>query len=465
MGSPISVEIAQQAKSLGVSALQLVQVDQGIVVSSANVLESRGQLFRVTADGFTLEARFADGQLVVARNGFVVSAPHPVDAFFDFSISWTPDTIAVAVGDEAQICTTPNTLPPNSLIEWAEQREADSGAAASPFFGMIFHGASAEPEFLDLGLDGAISACVMPIICVWPGEEGRLQAFAQGTAVMVGDGLAVTAAHVVTDFFERVRGERLPSDQVTHRLGVNCAFFLRQPTLEKDGQPTVWRVTRTWFGPSDIAVLRLVRRDGTPAAKSESVKVGISVCPPEVGDRVVCVGFHSSTASMHPADEFEIAWDDRVATTTGEVTEVFRDRRDLSRLPFPCFETDMRIDGGMSGGPVFDSAGRLCGIATSSFPPASEDERHASYCATLWPLLGALVNEDLDSQEGGMLHPAIALARSGYIYAPEHVFVDVQQPHADAASTAVLRPYATHLDRNGVRQYNLAQQTEHARSE
>jgi hypothetical protein len=51
----------------------------------------------------------------------------------------------------------------------------------------------------------------------------------------------------------------------------------------------------------------------------------------------------------------------------GHVTDHFRESRDTVMLPFPCFQSDMPIYGANSGGPVFDSKGRVCGIHCSSF--------------------------------------------------------------------------------------------------
>ena len=35
-------------------------------------------------------------------------------------------------------------------------------------------------------------------------------------------------------------------------------------------------------------------------------------------------------------------------------------------LPFPCYHVGARFDAGMSGGPVFDEYGSLCGLVCAS---------------------------------------------------------------------------------------------------
>ena len=52
---------------------------------------------------------------------------------------------------------------------------------------------------------------------------------------------------------------------------------------------------------------------------------------------------------------------------TGHVGEIFPELRDSVMLPFPCFQSDMPIYGANSGGPVFDSKGRVCGVNCSSY--------------------------------------------------------------------------------------------------
>jgi hypothetical protein len=51
----------------------------------------------------------------------------------------------------------------------------------------------------------------------------------------------------------------------------------------------------------------------------------------------------------------------------GQVREIFPNGRDRVMMPFPCFRSDVPIYGGNSGGPVFDKAGRVCGINLTSY--------------------------------------------------------------------------------------------------
>ena len=61
----------------------------------------------------------------------------------------------------------------------------------------------------------------------------------------------------------------------------------------------------------------------------------------------------------------------------GYVNIVYPQGRDRVLLPGPCMETSIDIRGGMSGGPVFNSLGRVCGVNSTSLdvdsgvPPVS----------------------------------------------------------------------------------------------
>lgn len=78
-------------------------------------------------------------------------------------------------------------------------------------------------------------------------------------------------------------------------------------------------------------------------------------------------------------------------------------------LRFPCFQTNFRIDGGMSGGPVFDAQGHLCGLLCSSLKANDADEEHASYVTLLWPSLAA----ELELGSDGTKQRALDVARRG----------------------------------------------------
>jgi hypothetical protein len=58
----------------------------------------------------------------------------------------------------------------------------------------------------------------------------------------------------------------------------------------------------------------------------------------------------------------EVEYDQSFATSIGRVIEVFPNGRDKFLLPFPCFQIDCKINSGMSGGPVYNESGKVCGV-------------------------------------------------------------------------------------------------------
>jgi hypothetical protein len=72
--------------------------------------------------------------------------------------------------------------------------------------------------------------------------------------------------------------------------------------------------------------------------------------------------------------------------SAGVVTEVFEEGRDRAKKPFPCFEMDIEIRSGMSGGPVVNADGHVCGIVTGSWTFA-DPGAHLSSASLLLPAM------------------------------------------------------------------------------
>lgn len=209
------------------------------------------------------------------------------------------------------------------------------------------------------------------------GLDGRFDA--AGSGVMLGDAMALTAKHVIEDHMSVLDGRSLAS-------GMTARFELIAARGLRDGKTMVIYIVEAFsLSPvSDLAVLTLRPRGPVPAA---ALPV-LDLFPPGVGEPIVGVGFHSGTAAV--VNEV-VRVNHEAHTSAGHVIEVHHQLRDPSRLTFPCFRVDARFDGGMSGGPVFDQRGRVCGIVCSSAPPHESGEAHLSYATTLWPLMSLAV--------------------------------------------------------------------------
>jgi len=231
--------------------------------------------------------------------------------------------------------------------------------------------------------------------------------YASGTAIIIGSHLAITAKHVIADLYKRFEKKELikRNEEGTFNLQ---AFQI----YEKEAQ--VWNVTRIWTSLfTDIAILFL-----TPTTKKEKYynwKIPtIELLPPMIGERIATFGWSNPKVSQ---DGKEISWSTNSKTSIGEVKQIHNEKRDNAMLNFPCFQTNARFDASMSGGPVFDSKGYLCGIICSNLPPNNKSEEHISYVASLWPLMGTEINLNRKGHPSDINYPLLELAQDGIIRA------------------------------------------------
>ena len=79
---------------------------------------------------------------------------------------------------------------------------------------------------------------------------------------------------------------------------------------------------------------------------------------PKIGERLWTVGYREKSNDGVPMIG--------CFTSSGLVTELYLDGRG-SHMKGPCVEVAMNVVGGMSGGPVFNSAGKIVGVISSGF--------------------------------------------------------------------------------------------------
>jgi|ERR1035437_8631156 hypothetical protein len=229
--------------------------------------------------------------------------------------------------------------------------------------------------FAKTGLGDHIRKVAMPIFAT-----GRGITIASGTAVLIGPHRAITAYHVIEDLHRTFcDGSPQPG------RAFSDYEILTYLEVGRNGETLNMKVGQFWrLAPYDIAILDLLVPADLPVDHQWIVPM-ITLLPPEINSAVYGFGFSKSEVT-YPGDvHAEISHDPR--TAGGRVIENHRLYRDQSRLNFPCFRTNARFDGGMSGGPVFTEKGCLCGLITSNLPPSQEGDEHVSYVSTLWPIL------------------------------------------------------------------------------
>lgn len=248
---------------------------------------------------------------------------------------------------------------------------------------------------------------------------------ASGTAVIIAPNLACTARHVVEDFFEKFlninKDDMYRGRGDLHNKLANSDVRLVALQYQNDGnEVNIWRVQQIFFCLlTDIVFLYLLPSNDSADSYKKWFPCKINLFPPKIGENIYGFGFRSSNLSLisNTEKEMTLKWDDQPSTTTGQVIDYHPQQRDSSRLTFPCFQTNARFDGGMSGGPVFNELGQLCGLICSSLPAMNDDEEHVSYVALIWPSLIAQITIPYKQLIGHVPYPLLDLARIGIITA------------------------------------------------
>jgi len=234
-----------------------------------------------------------------------------------------------------------------------------------------------------------------------------------GTATIVSGYLAITARHVLEDIVTRFGAEK--RDEKNFEVS---NYVIRLYQILPGPKYAIWQVFSAWpCINTDIAFLHLglFKYSGSKAPsswKTPSLKVGL----PSLGEPVVGFGYHSSSVKVTPkSDGYHLDLNDEPTATTGEIEDVLPSGNPSGRFTFPCFRVNARIDGGMSGGPVIDKDGSVCGIISGTY--GNVDGSDISYVLILWPMLRTVISANrAGSYPRDTQYPVIDLALDGLMH-------------------------------------------------
>jgi len=268
------------------------------------------------------------------------------------------------------------------------------------------------PSFAETALSSVITEIAVPLVAVQNGIFKQC-----GTAVILNNGIAVTAKHIFDWAWRTFEGERMGDDQ--HLTGTFGLMVIQILNEAKDA--ALWDVREVFFSPfNDVAFLKLVPTSES-ALSRQCRTPKINLFPPIIGSKVAALGYPAREIKIEQDGEnAKLLTDLRPMTTTGIVKQIHEYKRDSVRLPFPCFQTNARFDDGMSGGPVFDSNGCLCGLICQNLPPSIPGEEHVSYVTTLWPSMATKVDFNRAGYPTGIQYPFLDLVSSGFLEAIGH---------------------------------------------
>jgi S1-C subfamily serine protease len=202
-----------------------------------------------------------------------------------------------------------------------------------------------------------------------------------GSAVLIAPGVALTASHVIEEYWNQT-GEKdgwRTEDAATFAL--QAVQFV--PHLDRFVMWHVFLVTHR--DTLDIALLQLTPEPSQYPDAYVWPYATLDFRPIVKGARVEAFGFPKADVLY---DEQIKGWSLKhaAAGSMGVVTDVFEAGKDRAKKPFPCFEMDIEIRGGMSGGPVVNADGHMCGIVTTGWTFA-EPGPHLSAGSLLQPAL------------------------------------------------------------------------------
>ena len=251
------------------------------------------------------------------------------------------------------------------------------------------------------------------------------RAYIVGTATVICGHLLLTARHVIEEALQResVSGSETPTVE-------NIVAIQIVPGPDY----VVWHVLKGWLCPqTDLAFLQVASEPSTSAIspKVKWTHPVIRAFPPTVGESVAAMGYRKSMIQVSKNDQGGLHHDlkEELIASVGVVREVFATHRDRTQLPFPCYQVSNRFDAGMSGGPVFDETGALCGLVCSNVAGSHIDAEPISYVTTLWPMFHTTISGDRgDAYPRGVTYPVFELARDKIIGVVDYPELAAVQP-------------------------------------
>lgn len=246
------------------------------------------------------------------------------------------------------------------------------------------------PVNIQADLDAPETRWIVPLLGT---ENSTQRRHAEGTAFFIAPDILLTAWHNIPALIAKISKNSDVERDSYDWSETQVLSFMTISVLQTIGndhalQRYVRHIHR-FSASNDIAMLFLYRDETVPPTTPIEY-APLDADPPAIGERVRAFGYIDSLAhdGLTPDGILVLRQDPRIAA--GNVEEIHEPRRDAVTLPFPCFAVNANFMGGMSGGPVSNLQGRVCGVvsrgleAMNGMPPIS-------YAACLWPILGDLV--------------------------------------------------------------------------
>ncbi|MDR5726966.1 MAG: serine protease [Terriglobia bacterium] len=205
-----------------------------------------------------------------------------------------------------------------------------------------------------------------------------------GTAVFVSPGLAITAKHVIEESWRMYGHLDVPMERRGGQTAHYEILAVQYPGSRSDA--AMWIVRRVWASPySDLAAVSLEPADNLSKSYVFTKTPVLRVLPPDMGESVTAFGYASSSVITLEGNQLNLSLNP--LTALGTVTEVYPERRDRGMLSFPSFQVQGHFIGGMSGGPIYNSIGEICGLVCSG-----DNDAPNANGVVLWPILVVMIS-------------------------------------------------------------------------
>jgi Trypsin-like peptidase domain len=211
--------------------------------------------------------------------------------------------------------------------------------------------------------DNPYSQWVMPLFSC-----RGIDRFACGTAFMVAPGVAITSWHNIPALLEGVGEHHDLENEFRRNHKTRLGFTLKTLQLVTSEHLIEWNVVhvnRCAFS-KDIAILRLQPAHELPPGFRVQFGI-IDPTPPSLGKNVRAFGYTRTEMHTLASQNNEILFAYDPCESEGMVLEIFDTHRDRGMYHFPCATVAANFEHGMSGGPVVNEFGFICGVVSGGF--------------------------------------------------------------------------------------------------
>lgn len=266
-------------------------------------------------------------------------------------------------------------------------------------------------------------------------RDGVLPTKADGSGVFVADRLIMTARHVVQGYWDTFDTSRVRMNRPGKKMSDFGMFALQAQGNSRE--PAIWTAKKVAVCPySDLALISVEPVNELAKAQPHLAQLRLNVLPPAKGESLTGFGYASTTVAVESEQKLNFHLNPKVST--GIVTEVFPEKRDSSLLSFPSFQVEAHFIGGMSGGPIFNRAGELCGLICSG--GSGEEDIPWGSGVVLWPMIGIRIDHHIPGVMSEPPYAILELARAGLMDVPDWRYVDANvEQYAEPDGTKKIR--------------------------